>query len=101
MRIITGAPAFFESRAGIAIDTAPAPLLPNPPPQYSLMRTMFDGVDAEPVRQRIDGARDALRRAVQKELAVLPVGHRAPRLHRLMAGGLDDEGLVDDDGRVS
>ena len=42
MRIITGAPAFFDSSAGIAIEIAPAPLLPKPPPQYSLIRTMFD-----------------------------------------------------------
>ena len=26
----------------MTIDTAPAPLLPNPPPQYSLTSTMFD-----------------------------------------------------------
>ena len=54
MRIITGAPAFFDSSAGIAIDTAPPPLLPKPPPQYSLIRTMFDGVDAEPAGERIE-----------------------------------------------
>ncbi len=42
MRIITGAPACFESNAGIALDTAPAPLLPNPPPVYSLISTIFD-----------------------------------------------------------
>src|SRR2546430_1509222 len=42
MRIITGAPAFFDRSAGITIEMAPAPLLPNPPPQYSLTSTMFD-----------------------------------------------------------
>jgi hypothetical protein len=26
----------------MTIEMAPAPLLPNPPPQYSLTRTMFD-----------------------------------------------------------
>ena len=42
MRIITGAPVFFDKSAGIDIDTAPPPLLPNPPSQYSLMSTMLD-----------------------------------------------------------
>ena len=37
MRIITGALAFFESSAGIAIEMAPGILLPKPPPVYSLM----------------------------------------------------------------
>jgi hypothetical protein len=40
MRIITGAPVFFDNSAGITIDTAPPPLLPKPPPQYSLTSTM-------------------------------------------------------------
>ena len=39
---------------------------------------------------------DALRRAVQKQLAVLPVGHRRSGFHRLVAGGLHHERLVDD-----
>ncbi len=43
MRIITGALARFDSSAGIAMDTAPAPLLPNPPPVYSEIRTICDG----------------------------------------------------------
>jgi hypothetical protein len=34
---------FFDSTAGIAIETAPAPLLPNPPPVYSQISTTFDG----------------------------------------------------------
>ena len=41
MRIITGAFAFFESSAGIAVNTDDEPLLPNPPPVYSLMMTTF------------------------------------------------------------
>ena len=44
MRIITGALAFFESRAGMAIDTAPPPLLPNPPPVYSQISTTSSGL---------------------------------------------------------
>ena len=44
MRIITGALAFFDNSAGIAIDTAPAPLLPNPPPVYSQISTTSAGV---------------------------------------------------------
>jgi hypothetical protein len=43
MRIITGAFALRESNAGIAIDTAPPPLLPNPPPVYSQIRTTCSG----------------------------------------------------------
>jgi hypothetical protein len=42
MRIITGALAFFDSSAGIAMEMAPAPLLPNPPPAYSLISTTFE-----------------------------------------------------------
>ena len=45
MRIITGTPlSFFESIAGMAVDTAPPPLLPKPPPVYSLMRTTCCGM---------------------------------------------------------
>jgi hypothetical protein len=43
MRIITGALAFFDSSAGIDIVTVPPPLLPKPPPVYSLMRTTCAG----------------------------------------------------------
>ena len=46
---------------------------------------------------RIDGADHALRRSVEIEFAVLPVRHRAARLHRLMAGRLHDERFIDDD----
>ncbi len=43
MRIITGALAFFDSSAGITVNTELEPLLPNPPPVYSLMMTTSDG----------------------------------------------------------
>ena len=43
MRIITGAFAFFDSSAGIAMKTDAEPLLPKPPPVYSLMMTTFVG----------------------------------------------------------
>ena len=43
MRIITGALAFFESSAGIDIETAPPPLLPKPPPVYSQISMTSDG----------------------------------------------------------
>src|SRR5260221_12989744 len=104
---MTGAPAFFDSSAGITIETAPAPLLPNPPPQYSLIKTTFDAsMPSQPAsgstvratlwvdperrahgrpRAWIDRARDALGRPVQVHLAVLPVRHRATRFHRLWA----------------
>ena len=32
---------------------------------------------------------------VEEQLAVLPVGHRAARFHRVVPGGLHDEGLVE------
>jgi hypothetical protein len=43
MRIMTGALAPFASSAGIVIDTAPAPLLPKPPPQYCEIKTTSAG----------------------------------------------------------
>jgi hypothetical protein len=43
MRIITGALAFLDRSAGIAIETAPPPLLPKPPPVYSHTSTTRDG----------------------------------------------------------
>src|SRR5499427_3456110 len=57
-------------------------------------------VDAQPARQRIQRARDALGRPVQEQLPVLPVRHRTAGLHRLMAGGLHDERFVDDQRRA-
>ena len=41
MRSCTGAFAFFESNAGIAMLIEPGILLPNPPPVYSLMSTIL------------------------------------------------------------
>jgi hypothetical protein len=41
MRIITGAFPFFESSAVTQVNTDEDPLLPNPPPVYSLMMTSF------------------------------------------------------------
>ena len=43
MRIITGLPAFCDSRAGRRIWTKPAILLPKPPPQYSETSTRSSG----------------------------------------------------------
>ena len=43
MRIITGALAFFDSRAATAVNTEDDPLLPKPPPVYSLMITTLAG----------------------------------------------------------
>ena len=51
--------------------------------------------DVDPLRDVGDRPRDRLRRAVQIQLAVLPVRHRRARLHRLMAGGLVHERLVE------
>src|ERR1051325_11333691 len=45
MRIITGTPlSFFDSIAGMQVETAPPPLLPTPPPVYSLINTTCCGV---------------------------------------------------------
>ena len=97
MRIITGAPVFFASSAGTATVCVPGILLPKPPPVYSLMTTTCVGVDADPLRHRRHGLHHALRRAVQIQLAVLPVRHRGARFERLMAGRLRVEGLVEDE----
>jgi hypothetical protein len=43
MRIMTGAFAFFESSAATAVNTEDDPLLPKPPPVYSLMITTLAG----------------------------------------------------------
>ena len=95
MRIITGALAFFESSAGIAIEMAPGILLPKPPPVYSLISTTCFGRNADPARDRTDGLHRALRRAVHEQLAVLPVGHRRARFERLVTGRLADECFVE------
>ena len=57
-------------------------------------------LDADPSRHAVNGADDALRGAVQMQLAVLPERHRAARLQRMMAGGRHDERLVEDQRRV-
>jgi hypothetical protein len=89
MRIITGAPAFFESRAGALAAKAATAVFAD---QHD-----FGGVHVQPAGERIDRPRDALRGAVQIEGPVLPVGHRAARFHRLVTGGLHDECFIDDD----
>ncbi len=40
---MTGAFAFFDSSAGMTVDTSPVILLPNPPPVYSLITTTSVG----------------------------------------------------------
>ena len=63
----------------------PVILLPNPPPVYSLMKTTLSCVDVHPLRNRGLGLEGALRAGVEKELAVLPVGHGGARFEALMA----------------
>ncbi len=64
MRIITGAPlSFFDNSAGMVIDTAPAALLPNPPPVYSLTSTTSAG--STPTH-------DAIGSTVRTRLCVVP-----------------------------
>ena len=43
MRIITGALTFFDRSAGMTVNTDDDPLLPKPPPVYSLMITTSFG----------------------------------------------------------
>ena len=57
------------------------------------------GIHADPRGERIDCPNEALGRAVQVQLAVLPIGHRRAAFHRLVCGGLHDKRLVDDRGR--
>src|ERR1041384_2206570 len=98
MRTITGAPAFFERSAGIAMNTEPPPLLPNPPPQNSLTSTMLF---ASTPTHAASGSTVRLTLWVgpgKLQLAVLPKRHRRARLHGLGAGGRHDERLADDDG---
>src|SRR5262249_6497948 len=54
-------------------------------------------LDPDPSRDVRHGLHRALRRTVQMQLAVLPRGHRRPRLERLMRRRLGEEGLVEDE----
>ncbi len=56
---------------------------------------LFFGLESDPLRDGRSRPRHRLRRPVQIELAVLPVGHRRARLHRLMPGRLMHDRLVD------
>ena len=85
MRIITGALSFFDSSAGITSVSAPVILLPNPPPVYSLMKTILSSSMCIQRAMAGSGLKSALRSCVQKELAVLPVSHRGARLQALVA----------------
>jgi hypothetical protein len=89
MRIITGALAFFESSARNLAAEAAAGVLAD---DHDLVRR-----DAGPARDGRDRLHRALRRAVQMELAVLPVGHRRARFERLMSGRLGHERLIEDE----
>ena len=85
MRIITGALAFFDSSAGIAIADGARNLAAEAAAGVLADEHDVVRLDADPagdVRHRLRGA---LRGAVQVQLAVLPVGHRRARLERLVA----------------
>ena len=101
MRIITGAPVFFESSAGMMAEIALVILLPKPPPVYSLMTTTSLAIHVQPARDGRNGLRSALRGAMNVDLAVLPVGHRGAGFERLMAGVGRDEGFVQNQSRRS
>jgi hypothetical protein len=94
MRIITGAPAFFESSAGIMQCTEPVARLPKPPPVYSVISTTSLG------SSRRDRLHRALRAGVHVKFAVLPVRHRRARLEHVMLVVGDRERLVEHQGRV-
>ncbi len=74
-------------------------MLPKPPPQYSLMITTSALRNADPAGDRRDGSRQALRRAVQIQFAVLPVRHRRARFERLMDRVLLIRNVFDDEVR--
>ena len=100
MRSCTGAFAFFDRSAGIAMLYEPGILLPKPPPVYSLMSTILSCASAGGIPTPRATAATVCTvlcvRAVHVQLAVLPVGHRRPRLERLMARRLRDERFVED-----
>ena len=52
-------------------------------------------IDANPASDGGHVERHALRRAVQIQLAVLPVGHRAACFHRVVTRGLHDEAFIE------
>ena len=56
--------------------------------------------DADPIREGRARGGNALGGAVQEQLAVLPVRHRAARFKRVMTGGLHDKGLVEHQRRL-
>ena len=56
-------------------------------------------LDAQPAHHRHHRLHGALRRQVDEELAVLPVGHRRAALEALMAGVRRDERFVEDERR--
>ena len=60
----------------------------------------FAHVDVQPSRDGGHGLRRALRAGVNVDLAVLPVGHRAAGLERLMAGVRRDEGFIEHQRRI-
>ena len=59
------------------------------------------GRDADVAGQAVQHRALALGRAEDVALAVLPVGHRRARLHRVVRGARGDEGLVEDQRRVA
>ena len=101
MRIITGAPVFFASRAGMAIECAPGILAAEAAARVLADDHHLGLVHADPACDRGDGLRDALGRAVQIERAVAPVGHGRPGLERLVVRGRGVEGLVEHECRVT
>ena len=57
-------------------------------------------IEVQPARHRADRLHDALRRAVDVQLAILPVRHGGAWLQRLMAGIRRDERLVEHERRA-
>ena len=102
MRIITGALAFFDSSAGIAIVIVPGRLAAEAAAGVLADEDDVLGLDADPARdRRRPSARCSACEQCMIQLAVLPVRHRRAR-SRASDGWCSgvDESLVEDERRV-
>jgi hypothetical protein len=92
---------FFREQGGDGHRDGPAALAAESTARVLADQDNLRRVDPDPVGDGIDGPRHALRRSMKVQLAVLPVGHRRSGFHRLVSGGLHDEGFVHDQRRIT